>query len=48
MKITVTEQEVAEVMIITGMDYLQARRHVQSRKLLHVKQLLSPNPFPLG
>jgi len=40
----ITEDEITQVMADTGMDRLQALRHLQTRKQLQVK----PDPFPLG
>ena len=39
-----SEQEIQQVMQHTGMQYLQALRHLQGRALLQQR----PDPYPLG
>lgn len=44
MQVRPTEAQVQQVMKDTGMDYVQAYRHMQQRILLQSR----PNPYPLG
>ena len=43
-----TEADIRKVMSETGMDYMQALRHVQSRDQLQQTLQSAADPFPLG
>ena len=43
-----SEADIQRVMAETGMDYLQARRHLQQRHQIQEDLHRTPNPYPLG
>jgi hypothetical protein len=42
------EADIQKVMKDTGMDYLQAIRHLQGRHILQERLQRNSNPYPLG
>ena len=43
-----TDADVKKVMAETGMDELQAYRHMQQRMVLRAQLRRTPSPYPLG